>query len=283
MHGTPGPALGPIRRFDVIDSTNRYLVDEARAGAPHGLVAVAKHQTEGRGRLGRRWEAPPGANLLVSVLLRPRASLTGDLVPDLHAFTVAVALAAAEACMEVAGVDPDLKWPNDLVVDDRKLAGVLAEAVAAGRIAEAVGAGSFAPAVVVGLGLNVCWPEPGSDAAADALGATSLYRLTGAPVDCDLLLQGVLEHLALRISDLFEPGGPERQAEEYRTRCATVGRLVTVEEHSESFTGRACGVSDQGHLLVDTASGRRVVTAGDVVHLRHPRSEPPAMDPGPAP
>ncbi len=75
-----GQALGPVRRFDEIDSTNRYLADEARAGAAHGLVAVARHQTAGRGRLGRRWEAPPGTNLLVSILLRP-----SDLRPSREA------------------------------------------------------------------------------------------------------------------------------------------------------------------------------------------------------
>jgi BirA family biotin operon repressor/biotin-[acetyl-CoA-carboxylase] ligase len=213
-------------------------------------------------------------------------------VPDLHAFTVAVALSAADACLDVAGVDPGLKWPNDLVVDDLKLAGVLAEAVGVG------GADPDEPAVVVGLGLNVGWPGPGSDAAADELGATSLHRLlhkpSGARPDCDLLLERVLEHLAGRISGLLQPLGRVRLVDEYRTRCATLGRQVTVEEHSGSFTGRACGISDEGHLLVDTASGRRTVTAGDVVHIRHPpggpvlsprsrpHAAPPDMDPGPA-
>src|SRR4051812_27340870 len=109
------------------------------AGAPEGLAAVADHQTAGRGRLGRAWVAPPGASLLLSVLFRP------DLAPErLHLTTAAVALAAAEACEAVAGVLPVLKWPNDLLVGDRKLAGVLAE--------------SRLPAVVVGIGLNVNWP-----------------------------------------------------------------------------------------------------------------------------
>ncbi len=267
LRGTPPPGLGPVRRFDEIDSTNRYLADEARAGAPHGLVAVARHQTAGRGRLGRSWEAPPGQNLLVSILLRPTDSLCpaaawpGGTEQILHSLALAVALSAADACLDVAGVEPGLKWPNDLVVDDRKLAGVLAEGVDVDR---------DAPAVVVGLGLNVGWPGRGSDAVADALGATSLERLTGASFDPDLLLEGIFEHLAWRITDLFGRDGPSRQVEEYRTRCATLGRQVKVEEHSGSFTGSAVGISDEGHLLVETASGRRVVTAGDVVHLRHP-------------
>ncbi len=275
LRGTPPTRLGPVRRFDEIDSTNRYLAEEARAGAPNGLVAVARHQTAGRGRLGRTWEAPPGQNLLVSVLLRPdptdcpgTAGLAGpeQVLHSLtlaHCLTLAVALSAADACRDAAGVEPGLKWPNDLVVDDLKLAGVLAEAV---------DVGGDAPAVVVGLGLNVGWPGRDSDAVADALGATSLARLAESPVGPDLLLEGVLEHLARRIADLFSPDGQRRQAEEYARRCATLGRQVRVEEHSGSFTGSAVGISEDGHLLVETSSGRRAVAAGDVVHLRHPQA-----------
>ena len=275
--GGDRPGLGPVRRFDEIDSTNRYLADEARAGAPHGLVAVAKHQTAGRGRLGRRWEAPPGANLLVSILLRPEVlrpsgatSALGPPGPEAgpQAYTLAVALSAADACGDVAGVHPGLKWPNDLVVDDRKLAGVLAETVGP----------KVAQAVVVGLGLNVGWPQGGEsagdagadpDADAGAPWAVSLAGLTGRSFDSDLLLDSVLEHLAGRITGLLEPGGLSRQSHEYLTRCVTLNRAVRVEEHSESFTGIAAGISEDGQLIVETASGRRVVTAGDVIHLRH--------------
>jgi BirA family biotin operon repressor/biotin-[acetyl-CoA-carboxylase] ligase len=260
--------LGPIHRFDEIDSTNRYLADEARLGAPHGLVAAAAYQTAGRGRLGRRWDAPPGANLLVSVLLRPGSD------PDAaHACTLAVALAAADSCKDRAGVDPGLKWPNDLVVDDLKLAGVLAEAITGAQ---------DGPAVVVGLGLNVGWPSKSPPEGPDQEsleGATSLVRLSDVPVDPDLLLADVLEHLDRRIADLFDPKGgilrPEARValvEEYRGRCVTVGRQVKVEEPTGPFTGRAVDLTGEGQLVVDTPSGRRVVTAGDVVHLRHRRA-----------
>ena len=112
-----------VRWFEEIDSTNTYLRGEAADGAPEGLVAVADHQTAGRGRLDRRWESPPGANLLASVLLRP------DCNPDdLHLCTGALGLAAVDACAEVAGVEAQLKWPNDLLVGGAKLAGILAEA-----------------------------------------------------------------------------------------------------------------------------------------------------------
>src|SRR5665213_2646554 len=149
--GYGGPGAGvtrftEIRRFRELDSTNRYLLDEARAGAPGGLVAVADHQTAGRGRLGRRWEAPAGANLLMSVLLRP------DLpVEELHLSTVAMALATRSACSAATAgaVIPVLKWPNDVMVGEGKLAGILAETVP-----DAPGS----RAVVVGMGLHVAWP-----------------------------------------------------------------------------------------------------------------------------
>ena len=135
-----------IHWLDEVDSTNTYVRDRARRGAPAGLVVVADHQTAGRGRLDRRWESPPGANLLASVLLRPDCA-----AEDVHLCAGAVALAGADACREVAGVEPVLKWPNDLLVGGAKLAGVLAEAEFEGTDLRAV---------VVGIGLNVAWPGP---------------------------------------------------------------------------------------------------------------------------
>ena len=135
-----------IHQLDEVGSTNTYVREQARQGAPAGLVAVADHQTAGRGRLDRRWESPPGANLLVSFLLRP-----GCGAGEVHLCAGAVALAGADACREVAGVEPVLKWPNDLLLDGAKLAGVLAEAEFAGDRLKAV---------VVGIGINVAWPGP---------------------------------------------------------------------------------------------------------------------------
>ncbi len=184
MHGPYGVChVGrewDVRRFDEIDSTNTYLRDQARQGAAEGLVAVADHQTAGRGRLDRRWESPPGATLLASVLFRPACAPA-----DLHLCTGAVALAAADACGEVAGVDPELKWPNDLLVGGAKLAGVLAEAEFAGRPAGAV---------VVGIGLNVAWPGP-----AEA-GGTCLDEAGGSAqrVDTARCSTGCSRALALR-------------------------------------------------------------------------------------
>ena len=248
----PGTRFGPVRRFAEIDSTNRYLLDEARAGAPEGAVAVADYQSAGRGRLGRRWEAPPGSNLLTSVLLRPALA-----VDELHLCTVAVALAAAAACEGGRGVVPELKWPNDLMVGGRKLGGILAEALPAGTGATAPMAGRrrLAGSRSVGLGLNVrlaaSRPGIGPRAAgsrahrqepigtraglgdghgADAPGAraaTSIRReVTEAALEPLVLLGLVLEELEPRLVDLADATGRRRLTSEYRRRCATVGRTV---------------------------------------------------------
>jgi BirA family transcriptional regulator, biotin operon repressor / biotin---[acetyl-CoA-carboxylase] ligase len=289
--GSAKPGVGAhrfldVRRFDSIDSTNRYLLDEARSGAPEGLVAVADSQEAGRGRLGRTWVAPPGSSLLVSVLLRPGLALPPS---SSHLLTVAVALAAADACAELAGVNPSLKWPNDLLVGERKLAGILAEA-------DAGPASAGARAVVVGLGLNVAWPQELPDELQET--ATALNHAAGSrAVERDELLDRILAGLEARYAPLVGPAettatagtaelaehaeqaGQEQGervrerarrelASEYRRRCSTVGRAVRVELPDETFTGTAVDISEQGQLMVDVGTCLRAVTAGDVVHLR---------------
>jgi BirA family biotin operon repressor/biotin-[acetyl-CoA-carboxylase] ligase len=241
-----------VRRFASVDSTNRYLLDEARAGAPEGVVAVADHQDAGRGRQGRVWTAPQGSSLLVSVLLRPA------LAPDrLMLVTMAAGVALAEAVEQVAGFAVALKWPNDLVVRDRKLAGLLAEAD--------VPAGAARPAaVVVGAGCNVQWDVFPPELAASA---TACNLEAGHPVDRDAVLTAFLERLDARY------GALDGVAEAYRARLGTLGRRVRVElgtgAAGRTVVGRAAGIDGSGRLLVDADDGgRHELTAGDVFHLR---------------
>jgi BirA family biotin operon repressor/biotin-[acetyl-CoA-carboxylase] ligase len=236
-----------IRRFAELDSTNRHLLDEARAGAPEGAVAVADHQTAGRGRLDRTWEAPPGSSLLVSVLLRP------PLGPEqAHRVVMAASLALADAVSDVAGFAPDLKWPNDLVVGDRKLAGLLAE--------REPGTGQRPPAVIVGAGVNVQWTAFPPELAEHA---TACNLEAGRAVDRDALLDHYLERLGHRLDALDAVPGA------YRARLATLGRRVRVEQASGALTGVAVDVRDAGELVVRGDDGvEHVITTADVVHLR---------------
>jgi BirA family biotin operon repressor/biotin-[acetyl-CoA-carboxylase] ligase len=248
-----------VRRFEEIDSTNAYLRHEARRGASEGTVAVADHQSSGRGRLDRRWESPPGASLLASVLFRPDFDPT-----ELHLCTAAMALAARDACGQAAGVQPDVKWPNDLLVGEAKLAGILAETEFDG--------GSCA--LVVGIGLNVDWPGPpgvGGTCLRDVIstrtarGGTSVQA---APIDRAALLSALLEALSLRRRLLDSAPGRRQVAAELRDRCVTLGKRVRVALASEELVGMATDIDDAGHLVVQADAGRRVVSAGDVVHLR---------------
>ena len=214
-------------------------------------MAVADRQTAGRGRLDRTWEAPAGSALLLSVLLRP------NLLPThVHSTTMVAAVAASDACEEVAGFRPLLKWPNDIVVEDRKLGGLLAEAELRGDKVDAV---------VVGMGLNVNWDRPPADLADIAVAAN---EVAGRAVDRDVLLDTFLDRLEEHYSALVEPGGWRGSLLNYRRLSATLGQLVRVELAGETFTGKAVEVTGEGHLLVETGGGIRRVPAGDVVHLR---------------
>jgi BirA family biotin operon repressor/biotin-[acetyl-CoA-carboxylase] ligase len=250
--------LTDVRRFREIDSTNTWLLAEARAGAPEGLVAVADHQLAGRGRLDRRWEAAPGAALLASVLLRP------VLEPGaLHLATALVALSALDACRRTAGVDAGIKWPNDLVVGDAKLAGVLAEAdpAAGGGVPGSV-------AVVVGIGLNIDPPDKAASPNATSLGELVADGSGSGVPSRDALLSAFLRELERRRPELDDSQGRRVLSSDLRRRCVTLGRVVRVELGASELNGTATDLTDEGALVIETDDGPRVVTAGDVVHLR---------------
>jgi BirA family biotin operon repressor/biotin-[acetyl-CoA-carboxylase] ligase len=240
--------LWSVQHVNETGSTNADLLALARAGAPEGTVLVADHQTAGRGRRDRVWLAPPRSSLLASILVRPRLAAA-----RLAVVTQAVAIAAADACVATAGVRAELKWPNDLLVGSRKLAGVLAESVL-----DPTGAVS---AVVVGIGLNVSGPPGDSVSSEWPAGATALELEAGRPIERDDVLAALLDGLAR----LDQPTVTRR----YRAELGTLGREVRVELPDGSFAGRAEDVRADGALVVLLPDGsRRSVTAGDVVHLR---------------
>lgn len=270
-------------RLGVVDSTNRYLGDRAREGAPEGSSVLAERQTAGRGRLGRRWVDVAGGSVLCSVLFRPVLPLD-----RWHLLSWIVALAARDACADAGGVDLSCKWPNDLQFDDRKVAGLLAEALMppttgdgpARAAASGPAPGSaFAPALVVGIGINcnwpADWPSPDDPEARELTArATSLDRIAGRPIDSDAVADRLLDRVAQRYSSLLASGlgpiGPigAAVASEYRRNLATIGCPVRVELADETFTGTALDVDDGGRLLVDVGACIRSISAGDIVHLR---------------
>ena len=218
-------------------STNALVAERAQAGEPGGLVVVAESQTAGRGRLDRTWTSPPRAGLTMSALVRP--DLPAGSWPWLP---LLAGLAVATAVRQQAELDAVLKWPNDVLVDGRKVCGVLAEVPVVG-------------AAVLGIGLNVT-TRP------DELpheGASSLQLAGAATTDRDTLLRAVLRALGAVLADV------DAGRAAYRELCSTVGQRVRVElPGGQAVEGTAQAVDEGGRLVVD---GRRY-GAGDVVHLR---------------
>ena len=237
---------GLWRRVDWVastGSTNADLVAAARAGEPAGRVLVADYQNAGRGRFDRRWQAPPGAMVAISALLRPA-------VVDAARWTwlpLVAGLAVADGLRDATGLDARVKWPNDVLVGERKISGILVERTA--------------DAAVVGMGVNTSMtrdqlpvPQATSLAVEGALAATE---------DVVAAILRTLETWYVR----WETG--EDLADAYAARSATIGRDVRVAvSPDETVDGRAVGVDATGALLVETGGAIRSFAAGDVWHVR---------------
>lgn len=245
-----GPTLvSHVLWLERIDSTNAEVARRAAGGADAGLLVLADEQTAGRGRQGRTWHAPPGTSLMGSLLLRP-----GAAVEHLTLLPLLVGLALAEASETlVSGAQLSLKWPNDLLADGRKCAGILVEAPAP-------------DVVVAGLGVNVDWRHVRRPP--DLAEVTSLSQVRRGPVDRWRLLEAFAERFDLRHSAwCVEPRG---FLPAYRERCATLGREVRVEQPAgRTLHGTASRITDEGALVVDADGAEVTVRAGDVHHLRH--------------
>ncbi len=268
-----GTRFADVRWLAETGSTNADVLELARQGEPEGIVVVADHQTAGRGRRGRTWEAPPGASLMGTVLLRPWAPVAGLT-------TMAVAVAAADAVAACSGARPRLKWPNDLVwpgdgsAPDRKLAGILAEADWPAGSHIAGGWSEPRPrdrvVVAVGIGLNVAWGPMPDELAATAVALDAIVGPAEVP-DREDLLVAFLRALDERYGALQAgPEGADELRAAWRERSATLGRRVRVDLGTDDVVGTAVDVTLEGHLVVDAldGSGLRTLAVGDVVHLR---------------
>ena len=263
----PGGLWRGVTVTEATGSTNADLLAQAAGGALEGTVLAAETQTAGRGRMGRTWLSPPGAALMFSVLLRPTA-----VPPSRRGWLpLLTGLAIASALRGQTGLDVGLKWPNDVLVGDGKLAGILAE--------------QSADAIVAGAGINVSTRR----AELPVETATSLL-LAGAPdLRRDRLLGAVLaefERLYLAWAappgpgqpspgqpgpGRYSPGDPDAAGlrDRYRDCCVTLGREVRAElPGGGAITGTALDVDDTGSLQLRTPDGLRTISAADIVHLR---------------
>ncbi|MEJ7629912.1 MAG: biotin--[acetyl-CoA-carboxylase] ligase [Nocardioidaceae bacterium] len=246
---------------DASPSTNAELAERATSDPRDGLVLLAEHQTAGRGRLDRVWLAPPRAGVTMSVLVRP----AGIPLARWPWIPLLSGLAVAAAVQQVTEVRATLKWPNDVVVDDRKLAGLLVERVEAGDTGDVVGSS----AAVIGIGLNVTT----TPAELPTPQATSLALEAATTTDRLTLVKAILRRLEGLLAE-WEAGSGVPSAglrDAYRAACSTIGRSVRVElTGHEAVSGFAAGVDESGRLLVDTRCGRQALGAGDVLHVRRP-------------
>jgi BirA family biotin operon repressor/biotin-[acetyl-CoA-carboxylase] ligase len=230
------------------ESTNADLASAARDGAAEGTVHTTDHQVAGRGRLDRTWESPEGSGITVSVLLRPTDVPAGRWVW----LPLLVGLAVA-ATVEECGVEAGLKWPNDVEVDGRKIAGILLE-----RVDTPDG-----PAAVAGIGLNVSLRE--DERPVDT--ATSLVLEGATETDRTVVLRLLLRNLEALYRAWRSAGGDPAAGvrESYLRRCVTLGsRVLVAMPDGSTLEGRADDVDDQGRLVVDG----QPVSAGDITHVR---------------
>ncbi len=261
--------FGPFEVVGITGSTNDDLVARVAGPADDGLVLVADHQSAGRGRMDRRWEAPAGTNLTFSALLRPAwlVAAGGDTCPDRRGLITSALAVSVVKVLETLGLNAAVKWPNDVVLipsgDDDvragKIAGILAELVTSER-----------PAIVVGLGFNVGWPPLGPSTSDEPVlpGATSLVR-AGIRADRWQLLVDVLGAFDSQLNALEALDGPERLRRGHLTVSATVGSRVRVERPRGDLVGKAVDLTVNGALVVlpDRGGFQVKVHSGDITHL----------------
>jgi BirA family biotin operon repressor/biotin-[acetyl-CoA-carboxylase] ligase len=251
-----GTIAASVHYFSTIGSTNDVALSLASSGAAAGVVVMADEQTAGRGRRGRTWFSPPGSGLYVSLVLAPSAArVAPERVVGLLTLTVGVAL--AEGIERATGLAPTIKWPNDLTVDRRKLAGILTESIAPSERS----AGPVGP-VVTGFGINVgpmAYPPELVDS------ATSLETELGRPVERAVLLVEALAALAARYQDLLD-GRFDEVLGAWRARApASRGAVVRWATASGPLTGTTAGVADDGALLVEVKGRLERIVAGEVI------------------
>lgn len=235
-----------LEHYEVIDSTNAYLKRQAMEGAPHKSVAAADAQTAGRGRMGRSFQSPKGKGIYLSVLLRPGVS-----AEKLMRSTGMAAVAAARAVEQVSGAKAGIKWTNDLVLNGRKLCGILAETVMMGG--EIV--------LVIGVGINIS--QERSDFEGEVADLATSLALEGYPVERDVLAAALVEEL-YRLNDRLD-GEIDDYLADYRIRCVTLGKDVRLLWTDGQERAVALDIDENFGLVVRRENGETsTVKTGEV-------------------
>ncbi len=235
---------------ETTDSTNSDAATLAHAGAPDGTVVVAAHQTAGRGRFQRRWHAQPGQNLTFSLLLRP--AIEPARISQLPILTAAALLPVLDPCLENTPTRLAIKWPNDILAGDRKLAGILCDCECEADLTHHV---------ILGMGINVnsrCFPEPLCRT------ATSLALETGRETPLAPLLAAILNHFEPLYRDWCAVGDLTPFLPILNTRSQLLGRTVRIQTVTGTLHGRLTRIQPNGQLEIDTPDGRTSVHAGEV-------------------
>lgn len=237
-----------IEIMRTVDSTNEEIKRRAVRGAKSGLIIVAESQSGGKGRLGRSWSSEVGEGIYFSFLLKP------DMPPsEISAITLSAGYAVCMALREYTGLDAKIKWPNDVLINNKKVCGILTEMAAQIDMVDYI---------VVGIGINVnhkSFPEELSGK------ATSVYIETGRDTDRNELLREVIKRLDIIMAE-FLTGMPESRKNHFKELCITLGRQVTTVHGGTEIKGTAVDVSCDGDLVIRDDSGKLVyINSGEVV------------------
>jgi BirA family biotin operon repressor/biotin-[acetyl-CoA-carboxylase] ligase len=233
--------------FDSIDSTNTKAKELAEQGYPHGTLVAADQQLAGKGRRGRNWESPSGSGLFMTLLLKP------DINPgNASMLTLVAALATAKAISEITGVHAGIKWPNDIVINGKKVCGILTEMSAQF---------DYINHIVIGIGINVhneTFPEELKET------ASSLLLECGRRFHRASIMEKILAHFEACYAIFLETQDLEGLMREYNACLVNMQKIVKVLDPKEPFEGKAMGITKRGELIVDTWESRKLVSSGEV-------------------
>ncbi len=245
--------------WETLGSTNTRAAELAAEGAPQGIVVLSRHQTAGRGRLGRTWVSPVDAGLYMSVILRPQAPLS-----QIPLLTIATGIAVADAIRCVCDLKVGLKWVNDIIYDHRKVGGILAEMPALGN---ATAAAKLLPqAVIVGIGINVnLKAEDIPEELTQKL--DSLARIKGDNIDPNAVAAAIATALE-GTAELLHPSTSDQLTGRWRQLSVTIGQMVVTENSERKLEGKAIDITDSGALIIECADGSHITLHAGEISIR---------------